>query len=102
MRILLTTETIGNVWTFTRSLCDELLCRGHQIALVSFGPRPSHEQQTWVAERSSDYGRSFRFVASNAPLEWVENNEFVLTQSAGLLHHAARDFEPDLLHSSQF
>jgi glycosyltransferase involved in cell wall biosynthesis len=41
-------------------------------------------------------------VASNAPLEWMENNEFVLKQGAGVLHHVAREFEPDVLHSSQF
>jgi glycosyltransferase involved in cell wall biosynthesis len=102
MRILLTTENFGNTWTFARALCDELLCRGHQIALVSFGRRPSHEQQAWVAAQSSAFGESFRFVASNAPLESMENNEFVLTQGAGVLHHVARDFAPDLLHSSQF
>jgi glycosyltransferase involved in cell wall biosynthesis len=32
----------------------------------------------------------------------MKNNEFVLTQGAGVLHHVARDFEPDLLHSNQF
>lgn len=102
MRILLTTETFGNVWTFTRGLCEELLYRGHEIALVSFGKPPSHEQQAWTAAQSNTHGRSFQFVASNAPLEWMENNEFVLKQGAGVLHHVARDFEPDILHSSQF
>jgi glycosyltransferase involved in cell wall biosynthesis len=102
MRILLTTETFGNVWTFTRGLCEELLCRGHEIALVSFGQPMSHGQQTWIAAQSKTHGRSFQFVASNAPLEWMEKNEFVLRQGAGVLHHVARDFEPDILHSSQF
>jgi glycosyltransferase involved in cell wall biosynthesis len=102
MRILLTTETFGNVWAFTRALCEVLLYRGHKIALVSFGGRLSHEQQVWTAAHSKIHGRSFQFVASNAPLEWMENNEFVLKQGAGVLHHVARDFEPDVLHSSQF
>lgn len=102
MRILLTTENFGNTWTFTRALCDELLRRVHQIALVSFGGHPSREQHAWVAAQSSAFGKSFRFVASNAPLESMENNEFVLTQGAGVLHHVARDFSPDILHSSQF
>lgn len=102
MRILLTTESFGNVWAFSSALCAELLNRGHEIALVSFGKQPSHEQQSWTAAQSNLHGRSFQFVASNAPLEWMQNNEFVLTQGAGVLHHVARDFEPDILHFSQF
>ena len=102
MRILLTTESFGDTWTFARALCDELLRRGHQIALVNFGRRSSHEQQAWVTSQSSTFGKSFRFVASNAPLESMENNEFVLTQGAGVLHHVAHNFVPDVLHSSQF
>lgn len=102
MRILLTTETSKRVWSFTHALCDELLYRGHQVAVVSFGRQVSHEQQAWITAQNSIYGRSFEFVASHAPLEWMENNEFVLTQGAAALHHVARDFKPDLLHSSQF
>ena len=102
MRILLTTETIGGVWTFTKELTTELLQRGHAVALVSIGGQPSHEQQAWCAARSRAHGTSFQFAASNTPLEWMEKNEFVFTQGAGVLLHAAKQFRPDLLHSSQF
>ena len=102
MRILLTTDTIGGVWTFTEELTAELLQRGHAVALVSFGCQPSHEQQGWCAAQSVAYGPSFQFTVSSAPLEWMQKNEFVFTQGAGVLFHAAKQFRPDLLHSSQF
>ncbi|HEY4011349.1 MAG TPA: glycosyltransferase family 4 protein [Acidobacteriaceae bacterium] len=102
MRILLTTDTIGGVWTFTKELSAELLKRGHAVALVSFGRHPSHEQQAWCAAQSLTYGASFQFTASAAPLEWMEKNEFVFTQGAGILSHVAAHFRPDLLHSNQF
>ena len=102
MRILLTTDTIGGVWTFTKELTTELLQRGHTVALVSFGRKPSHEQQTWCAAQNLSYGSCFQFTASSAPLEWMENNEFVLKQGAGVLLHVANQFQPDLLHSNQF
>jgi glycosyltransferase involved in cell wall biosynthesis len=102
MRILLTTDTIGGIWTFTTELTAELLRRGHAVALVSFGRQPSHEQQAWSAAQGLAHGPSFQYTASNAPLEWMENNEFVLTQGAGVLSHVAMQFQPDLLHSSQF
>src|SRR5581483_4287231 len=102
MRILLTTDTIGGVWTFTKELTTELLKRGHAVALVSFGRQPSHEQQAWCAGLHLIHGDNFQFTASNAPLEWMEKNEFVFSQGAGVLSHVARHFRPDLLHSNQF
>jgi len=95
MRILLTTDTIGGVWTFTKELTTELLQRGHAVALVSLGCQPSHEQQAWCAAQSLTHGASFQFTASNVPLEWMEKNEFVHTQGAGVLLHVARQFRPD-------
>lgn len=102
MRILLTTETMGGVWTFTTELATELMQRGHAVALVSLGGQPSHEQQAWCAAQNLAYGPSFQFTATNVPLEWTEKNEFVFTQGAGVLFHVARQFRPDLLHSNQF
>lgn len=102
MRILLTTDTIGGVWTFTKELTTELLKRGHAVALVSFGRQPSHEQQAWCAAQNLAYGSSFQYTASNAPLEWMQDNEFVYSQGAGVLSHVIRQFQPDILHSNQF
>ena len=47
MRILMTTDTVGGVWTFTAELARQLLSRGHAVALASFGREPSEEQQAW-------------------------------------------------------
>ena len=102
MRVLLTTEPTGGVWTFTTDLTSELLQRGHAVALVSLGRQPSHEQRSWCAAQNLAYGPSFQFTASNIPLESMEKNDFVFTQGAGVLSHIARQFRPDLLHSNQF
>jgi glycogen(starch) synthase len=102
MRILLTSDTTGGVWTFTAELTAELLRRGHAVALAGLGRRPSHEQQAWCAVQSRAYGPSFQFTVSDVPQEWMEKNEFVFTQGAGVLLHVAKQFRPDLLHSSQF
>ena len=102
MRILLTTDTIGGVWTFTTELTTELLQRGHAVSLVSLGGQPSHEQHAWCTTQTQAHGPSFQFTASNAPLEWMEKNDFVFTQGASVLFHVAKQFLPDLLHSNQF
>lgn len=102
MRVLLTTDTIGGVWTFTKELTTELLHAGHSIALVSFGRTPSREQSAWSATIGAQYGSSFRYEASTAPLEWMNPNENAYTAGELCLKRIADEFCPDLLHSNQF
>jgi glycosyltransferase involved in cell wall biosynthesis len=102
MRVLLTTDTIGGVWTFTKELTAELLRLEHQVALVSFGHAPSPEQQAWCAAIGARYGGGFRYEASTAPLEWMNPNESAYLEGELFLRNVADDFCPDLLHSNQF
>lgn len=102
MRVLLTTDTIGGVWTFTAELTTELLNRGHSVALVSFGRAPSHYQASWAAATLNRFGISFHYVPSTAPLEWMQSNRSAYTAAAPLLLRIADAFLPDLLHTSQF
>lgn len=102
MRVLLTTDTIGGVWTFTKELTTELLHAGQSVALVSFGRTPSREQSSWSAAIGAQYGSSFRYEASNAPLEWMNPNENAYVEGERCLKHIADEFCPDLLHSNQF
>ncbi len=99
MRVLLTTDTIGGVWTFTRELTHHLLGMGHQVALVSFGRMPDSDQAAWIAGQQSR--RNFLFEASALPLEWMEGNEIAMEGEA-VLQQMAQVFAPDVLHSSQF
>lgn len=102
MRVLLTTDTIGGVWTFTKELTAELLRLGNSVALVSFGRAPSQEQADWCSAAGVRYGSGFRYEASNAPLEWMNPNENAYIEGEPLLRRVADEFCPDLLHSNQF
>ena len=102
MRILMTTDTVGGVWTFTRELVSHFLPGGNAIALVSFGRQPSPEQLAWASQMEADYLGTFSYTPSSAPLEWMEDNEYAYVEGASLLHGIAQDFEPDILHSNQF
>src|SRR5262244_2464724 len=48
MHILVTADTIGGVWTYTRELVAGLIRRGEQVTLVSFGDIPSAAQTRWM------------------------------------------------------
>lgn len=102
MRVLLTTDTVGGVWTFTKELATGLLHRGHSVALVSFGNAPSRAQAAWCSLTSKEFGRAFRYTSSTAPLEWMPANRNSYTTAEPLLRTIADEFSPDILHANQY
>ena len=102
MRVLLTTDTVGGVWTFTRELTEGLLQQGHSVALVSFGRSPSPEQSNWADEVSSRHPQNFRFSPFDIPLEWMADNERAFSEGKAALSRVINQFVPDLLHANQF
>ena len=102
MRLLITTDTIGGVWTFTEELTASLLEQGHAVSLVSFGRLPSATQQTWVNSQQTAHTDRFRFTPSDVPLEWMQDNESVFELGDAILGTAAAGFNADLLLSNQF
>jgi len=102
MRILMTTDTIGGVWTLTRELTQQLLTEGHAIALVSFGRAPTAMQERWCRHIAAQYGEHFLFRASDTPLEWMQNNDTAFRGGADLLARSAHEFHAELLHAHQF
>ena len=102
MRVLLTTDTVGGVWTYTKELTEGLLHSGHSVALASFGRLPHPEQQMWATELTKRSGHRFCFYPSAIPLEWMPDNHLAYKLGAALLERVADDFKPTLLHTSQF
>jgi glycogen synthase len=97
VRILLTTDVQGGVWSYTEELTEALAARGHEVALVSFGgePRPLH--RAWLAEHPG-----LRFTALPHALEWMPEPEPSLSASVRALREVAERFAPDVIHLNQF
>lgn len=102
MRILITTDTIGGVWTYAQELSRGLLQEGCSVALVSLGRIPNSAQLDWVCDQVSRWGSRFRFAACDAPLEWMQENCRAMSEAEPLLLRIARDFRADMVVSSQF
>lgn len=102
MRILLTTDTIGGVWTFTRELTQQLLKAGHSVALVGFGRAPNAAQSNWCEHLGGEHGVNFLFRYSATPLEWMQDNATAFSGGIDLLLQTAKEFRADLLHANQF
>jgi glycogen(starch) synthase len=97
MHILMTADTVGGVWTYTRELVSGLVRRGHRVTLISFGRNPSPEQTRWMQGlRGLDYHpTAFR-------LEWMQDSAEDIQESTALLEQTALEVSPDLLHLNQY
>lgn len=101
MRALITTDTVGGVWTFTQELAGQLLSRGWSINLVNLGRAPSEPQQRWFEQTASQWSGQFSWAALDVPLEWMEENHRAWAEAAPALVRMAREFGAELLHSNQ-
>ncbi|MCI0353384.1 MAG: glycosyltransferase family 4 protein [Acidobacteriales bacterium] len=97
MHILITTDTVGGVWTYTRELVAGLVRRGCRVTLVSFGDIPTPAQAEWMEGLP---GLDFRPTAFR--LEWMQDVEADMVASAEFLHAVTQETSPDLLHFNQF
>ena len=43
-RILMTTDAVGGVWSYSTALATALAKRGHEVLLVTLGPPPQRDQ----------------------------------------------------------
>jgi glycosyltransferase involved in cell wall biosynthesis len=66
MRLLLTTDGVGGVWTYSLELARALRPLGVETTVAVAGPAPSRAQ---LEEASA-----FRLVQTGLPLEWVETS----------------------------
>lgn len=97
MRILITTDVAGGVWSYTEELVEGLLGRGHAVSLVIVGGRPGPQHERWLAGR-----REVSAKVLPCPLEWVPEPEPGLSASVERLRRLVRDAAPDVVHLNQF
>src|SRR5689334_13561947 len=97
MHVLVTADTLGGVWTYTRELVTGLHARGHRVTLVSLGEIPTPEQSAWLngLDRVDFRSTAFR-------LEWMQDSEADLRASSDFLLALIDEVRPDLLHFNQF
>ena len=66
MKLLMTADAVGGVWTYALDLCSALSGQGVRIVLATMGPRPSDEQR--IAAAALD---NVQRVESDYRLEWL-------------------------------
>src|SRR5262249_16909430 len=95
MHVLITTDTMNGIWTYTRELASGLVGRGFRVTLVSFGEIPMPEHIVWM-ERLPD----LHYIPTAFRLDWMEQGEQHFREGSEFLCALIQDFKPDLLHSN--
>ena len=95
MHVLMTTDTLSGIWTYTRELVSGLAARGARVTLVSFGEIPLPRQTAWMERLSNvDYcPTAFR-------LDWMDEGQRDLQEASSYLCSLIREVKPSLFHSN--
>lgn len=93
LRVLVTTDTVGGVWTFAMELGSTLSRAGFEIELATMGPPVSPSQRA-QAERIP----RLRLHESLYRLEWMEESWLSVTEAGEWLLDLERRHDPDLVH----
>src|SRR3954453_9859351 len=97
MHVLVTTDTLGGVWTYTRELVTALDRRDVRVTLVSFGNIPVPDQTEWMRGLNR-----LDYRPTGFKLEWMQDCEDDLAASREYLRSVVQEVEPDLLHLNQY
>jgi glycogen synthase len=96
-RVLMTTDTVGGVWTFTMELAREFGRRGVEVVMAALGGEPSAQQ--WAEAKAVP---SLCVLPSNFKLEWMQEPWDDVTDSGKWLLRLERDYRPDVIHLNSF
>lgn len=97
MRILLTTDTVGGVWTYALELARQLVMSGHQVGLATMGGPINCRQRRQVNAVST-----LRVFESGFKLEWMQDCWQDVTAAGEWLLAVEQCFAPDLVHLNSY
>jgi glycogen synthase len=97
LRILMTADTIGGVWSYSVELLRALAARPCEVMLATMGAPLSQSQRLIAAQLPN-----VTLMESAYKLEWMNEPWAHVDASGEWLMELARDFRPDLVHLNTF
>jgi glycosyltransferase involved in cell wall biosynthesis len=93
LRLLMSVDTVGGVWTYAVDLAAGLAARGVATVLAVLGPPPD------AAQRADAAGiPGLQLVVLDQPLEWLAGSASEVEASGAALAALARETGADLVH----
>lgn len=97
IRLLMTTDTVGGVWTYALELVKALQPHGVEFHLASMGRLPSEEQAQEAAQLTN-----LQLYTSSYALEWMENPWEEVDAAGEWLLALERELKPDIIHLNNY
>ncbi len=96
MHVLMTTDAVGGVWTYSLTLARGWAARGVAVTLAGVGPEPS------TAQVGEAHAAGLPLLVCTSRLEWQEDSGPDLPRSAAWLREQVGRTGATLVHSNQF
>ncbi|MBO4220921.1 glycosyltransferase [Bradyrhizobium neotropicale] len=96
LRILMTSDTVGGVWTYASALAPALAASGAEVHLVTMGPRARVDQRAMLKDDR------VHLIETDLALEWQdpEGSDRPIAQRA--LAELEEEVRPDVVHLNSF
>jgi glycosyltransferase involved in cell wall biosynthesis len=95
--MLMTTDTVGGVWTFTMELAGALQKHGVEVWLAALGGAAEEWQRRQAAGITG-----VRLFESKFQLEWMDDPWEDVYESGKWLLELAKEWRPDIVHLNSF
>ncbi len=96
-RILMSTDTVGGVWSYNMDLLREFASINTRTLLVSQGGMPSDEQRAEASQINC-----VELVPTDYKLEWMQDPWSDVARAGDLMLQLQRSFQPDIVHLNGF
>jgi glycosyltransferase involved in cell wall biosynthesis len=97
MKVLMTADTVGGVWTYALDLSRTLAAHGCEITLATMGG-PASAAEAQAAARI----RNLHLHESSYKLEWMDDPWDDVTEAGEWLLDLAQKVRPDIVHLNNF
>jgi glycosyltransferase involved in cell wall biosynthesis len=95
-RILMTTDTVGGVFSHASGLATHLASFGAEVHLVTLGPPPRADQRVMLD------ATKIRLIETDLALEWQDPEAADLDRARELLRHFEQKIRPDIVHLNSY
>lgn len=97
LKILMTADTVGGVWTYAVNLCRGLEQYNIEIHLMTMGGRPNRQQLNQVKNL-----KNVQLYCSDYKLEWMDNPWEDVEQASNWIREVYKKVQPDLIHFNNY
>jgi glycosyltransferase involved in cell wall biosynthesis len=95
IRIFMTTDTVGGVWTYSCALASQLAASGADVTLATLGPAAQPAQRKMLRGE-------VRLVETGLALEWQDPEGQDIANARRVLAGLEARFAPDIVHLNSF